>query len=89
MIQSYQIEEVDILSNKIIAYKDKFVKRKRNRNGDVYLNKDNMNNIDELARQERLEYFRKWRENNKDKVKMHNANYWKNRAKKRISNNEG
>ena len=51
MIQSYQIEEVDILSNKIIAYKDKFVKRKRNRNGDVYLNKDNMNNIDELARQ--------------------------------------
>lgn len=52
------------------------------------MNKDNMNNIDELARKERLEYFRKWRENNKDKVKMHNTNYWKNRAKKRISNNE-
>lgn len=40
--------------------------------------------IDELARQERIEYFRKWRANNKDKVQQHNKTYWQKRAQKRI-----
>lgn len=39
--------------------------------------------IEELVRQERLEYFRRWRRENKDKVRLHNANYWRRRAEKR------
>jgi hypothetical protein len=42
-----------------------------------------MNNLSEEARQERAEYFRKWRAENKDRVKKINANYWEKRAKKR------
>ena len=41
-------------------------------------------NMDELARQERLEYYRKWRAANKEKVKQHNQNYWRHKAKKRM-----
>ncbi len=33
--------------------------------------------IDEIAREVRLAYFRQWRANNKDKVKRHNATYWR------------
>jgi hypothetical protein len=40
--------------------------------------------LEALARQERLEYFRKWRAANKDKVKRHNSNYWIKRAKQRM-----
>lgn len=40
--------------------------------------------IEELVRQERLEYFRNWRARNKDKVKQHNKNYWEKRVKKKI-----
>ena len=40
-------------------------------------------NIEELARQERLEYFRTWRANNKERVKQHNENYWRRKAEKR------
>lgn len=32
--------------------------------------------IAEMARAERLEYFRKWRAKNKDKVKEANRKYW-------------
>ena len=39
--------------------------------------------VDELARVERLEYFRQWRAANPEKVKQHNKNYWKNRAIKK------
>lgn len=40
--------------------------------------------IEELAREERLAYFRAWRAANKDKVKQHNQNYWLRKAEKRI-----
>lgn len=40
--------------------------------------------IKELARNERLEYFRRWRAANKDKVKKHNDNYWRKQAEKRL-----
>lgn len=41
--------------------------------------------LDELARRERLEYFRAWRAKNKDRVKKSNAEYWKRRAEKRLA----
>lgn len=41
--------------------------------------------IEELARQERLEYFRNWRSQNKDKIKKHNDDYWKRKAMERIA----
>ena len=44
--------------------------------------------IEEIAREERLAYFREWRANNKDKVKKHNATYWEKRAKQRIAERE-
>lgn len=40
--------------------------------------------LHDIARQERLEYFRKWRKKNKDKVQKHNATYWEKRALRRI-----
>lgn len=44
--------------------------------------------IEEIAREERLAYFREWRANNKDKVKKHNTTYWQNRAKRRLAERE-
>ena len=44
-------------------------------------------NTDELARNERLAYFREWRAKNKDKVKKHNDTYWKKRAEKKANSN--
>ena len=43
----------------------------------------NNKTIEELARDERLRYFRDWRAKNKDKVKKHNATYWVKRAEKK------
>jgi len=40
--------------------------------------------IDELARKERLEYFRKWRAANKDKVRKHNEDYWRRKAEQKL-----
>ncbi len=40
--------------------------------------------IAEIARAERLEYFRKWRAANKDKVKEANRKYWQRKAEKRL-----
>ena len=40
--------------------------------------------ISEMARAERLEYFRKWRADNKDKVKESNRKYWERKATKRL-----
>lgn len=40
--------------------------------------------VNELARAERLAYFRQWRAANKDKVKKHNADYWKRKAERKI-----
>ena len=42
-------------------------------------------NIEQLATEERREYFKKWRAENKDKVKKHSAAYWKRRAEKRLN----
>ena len=39
--------------------------------------------IEEMARQERLEYFKKWRAANKDKVRATNQRYWEKRALKK------
>ena len=44
--------------------------------------------IDELARKERLAYFKAWRAANPDKVKKHNATYWKKRAEQKIKAQE-
>lgn len=40
--------------------------------------------MEELARAERLEYFRNWRAKNKDKVRESNRKYWQKRAEKRL-----
>lgn len=41
-------------------------------------------NIDELAAAERREYQRKWRADNRDRVKKHQSDYWKRRAAKKL-----
>jgi len=41
--------------------------------------------IEELIKEERRAYFRKWRSENKDKVRMHNATYWERRVEKKLS----
>ena len=45
--------------------------------------------VEEIAREERLAYFREWRAKNKDKVKKHNATYWEKRAIRRIEAERG
>lgn len=44
---------------------------------------------EDLIRNEKLEYYKNWRKNNKDKVKKHNQNFWNKRALKKhqIKNN--
>ena len=42
--------------------------------------KDSMNV--EMIKTEKREYFKNWRRNNKDKVKIHNDRYWEKRAAK-------
>lgn len=49
---------------------------------------NNPKTLEEIAREERLAYFRNWRANNKDKVKKHNATYWQKRAKRIIAERE-
>ena len=44
------------------------------------MNKANQKSIEEIAREERLAYFKEWRANNKDRVKRYNATYWQKRA---------
>ena len=36
--------------------------------------------IEDLAREERLEYYRNWRAKNKEKVKESNRKYWERKA---------
>ena len=45
--------------------------------------------IDEVIAKERRQYFKEWRERNKDKVKQHNQNYWLKRAEKRQAEQAG
>lgn len=44
----------------------------------------NEKEIEEMARSERREYFRKWRAANPDKVKKHNEDYWKKKAEQKL-----
>ena len=52
------------------------------------MNNKHQKSVEEIAREERLAYFREWRANNKDKVKKHNATYWEKRAKRIIAERE-
>lgn len=47
-----------------------------------------MNDLEELARKLRNEKAKKWRENNKDKVREINKRYWINKAKKQLEEKE-
>lgn len=40
------------------------------------------NPIDEMVKEERNAYYRRWRAENRDKVRKHNQNYWKKRVLK-------
>lgn len=40
--------------------------------------------VEQLAAEEKREYFRQWRAANKEKVKKHNATYWQRRAEKKL-----
>lgn len=48
-----------------------------------------MENIEEIARKLRNEKAKKWRDNNKEKVKEINKRYWLNKAKKELEKREG
>lgn len=48
-----------------------------------------MENIEEIARKLRNEKAKKWRDNNKEKVKEINKRYWLNKAKKELEKKEG
>ena len=63
-------------------------KTKKKYKGVDLLNNKQQKSIEEIAREERLAYFREWRANNKDKVKKHNATYWEKRAKRIIAERE-
>lgn len=40
--------------------------------------------MDEDAKKARAEYYRKWREKNREKIKIYNQNYWKKRSKMEV-----
>ena len=44
-----------------------------------------MSHIDELAKEERLAYYKAWRAANPDKVKRQNKNYWRKRAERKLN----
>ena len=62
--------------------KEKFTK------GVDLLSNKQQKSVEEIAREERLAYFREWRANNKDKVKQHQATYWQRRAERTIAERE-
>lgn len=45
--------------------------------------------ICEIIRAERNAYSRAWREKNSDKVKAHNAKYWRKRAERKLQEQQG
>jgi hypothetical protein len=47
-----------------------------------------MKELEEIARKLRNEKAKKWRDNNKEKVKEINKRYWLNKAKKVLENKE-
>jgi hypothetical protein len=42
-----------------------------------------LSKADDLIKEERKKYYRKWRLNNKEKVKKYNDNYWRRRVEKK------
>lgn len=57
--------------------------RERERNDKFMAKKSNS---EELANRLKKEYYKDWRDKNKDKVKKYNATYWKKRAEKAKQN---
>lgn len=45
-------------------------------------------NLEEVARQIKNQKAKEWRDNNKDKVKEINRRYWLNKAKKQLEKEE-
>lgn len=45
-----------------------------------------MESLDEQIKQEKRNYFKNWRKNNKDKVRAINKRYWEKRANKKQLN---
>lgn len=45
-----------------------------------------MSNLEEQVKQEKKDYFKNWRKNNKDKIKVINKRYWEKRAIKNSQN---
>jgi len=41
--------------------------------------------IKDLIRKEKNDYYKKWRKNNKDKVKEHHERYWKKRVERKLA----
>lgn len=44
--------------------------------------------LEERAREERREYFRRWRAKNPEKVRENNRRYWERRAAKKAAEKE-
>lgn len=45
--------------------------------------------MNDRAKEKRKEYYRKWRKNNKEKIKKYNSNYWERKAIKENRDNKG
>lgn len=45
--------------------------------------------MEQLTKEERNAYFREWRAQNREKVKKHNADYWKRKAEKKFKEQGG
>lgn len=54
----------------------------------IILSLESNKTIEEMARDERLAYFKEWRANNKDKVKKYNTAYWEKRAARKKEEKE-
>ena len=44
--------------------------------------------IKRAAAEERREYYRQWRKENRERVKQYNQNYWQHRAEKKATEQE-
>ncbi|HHU07387.1 MAG TPA: phosphatase [Clostridiaceae bacterium] len=44
--------------------------------------------LEQLALEEKREYYRKWRAENKDKIKKYQETYWKRKAEQKLKEQE-
>lgn len=44
--------------------------------------------VEEMAKEERREYQRRWRSANREKTKKHQNDYWKRKAMQKIEDNK-